>query len=126
MRFKAWSKDVGRMLVNCSQAFEGQVFQWVSEGQNLEILQGTGLNDVDGNEIFEGDIVKWDDCSEGRYWRVAHVRVKPSLSFKCFDCPEIANSSAHGYTFKFGNFIYTDTQNHLHIIGNRFENPELL
>ena len=114
------------MLENDTQAFEGQVFQWLAEGQNLVILEGTGLNDVNGKEIFEGDIVKWDDCSEGKYWRVAIVVTKPDLRFECFDCPEIKNSSAHGRVFKFGSFIYTDTHNHLHVIGNRFENPELL
>ncbi len=91
-------------------------------------MQCTGLMDKSGKEICQGDIVRWDDCSNGRHWRVAVVNYGKgnTLSFDCFDCPAIANSSAHGHSFGFGNFIYTDTENHLEIIGNIYENTELL
>lgn len=124
--FRAYHKDEKIMIPNQDQGFEGDVFNWLYQGQPIEVMQGTGLNDVNGKEIFEDDIVKWDDTSNGKYWRVAIVKMNPDLRFECFDCPAIENSSAHGHSFKFGNFIYTDTQNHLHIIGNTHENPELL
>lgn len=82
--------------------------------------------DIRGNDICEGDIVKWDDGSNGKYWRVAVVELSPALQFRCFDCPAIENSSCHGHIFKFGNFIYTDTHNHLEIIGNIYQSLELL
>jgi len=90
--------------------------------------QGSSRMDKAGNEIFEGDIVKWDDGSNGRYWRVAIVKFDEgnSLCFECFDCPAVENTSAHGHTFEYGSFIYTDTENHLEIIGNIHLNPELL
>ncbi len=90
--------------------------------------QGSGRSDKAGNEIFEGDIVKWDDGSDGRYWRVAIVKFDEgnSLCFECFACPAVENTSCHGHTFEYGSFIYTDTENHLEIIGNIHLNPELL
>lgn len=124
--FRAWHKGANEMLRREQQGFEGDVFNWLHQGQSIIVMQGTGLKDKNGCEIYEGDIVKWDDMSGEKYWRVAQVKTKPSLSFECFDCPAIENSSAHGHSFAFGNFIYTDTENHLEIIGNIFENPELL
>ncbi len=88
--------------------------------------QYTGLKDSKYQEIYEGDVVKWDDQSDGKYWRVAIVKIDPDLYFHCFDCPQISNSSSHGHKFHYGNFIYKDTENHLEIIGNIHESPELL
>ena len=124
--FRAWNEELGEMLPDESQSYARQVYQWLHQGQPIKIMRGLGLLDVNGKEIYDGDIVKWDDGSEGRYWRVAIVKAKQDIRFECFDSPTIKNSSAHGHTFKFGSFIYTDTENHLHVIGNIYENPELL
>ena len=124
--FRAWHITHEEMLNRNSQQHEGQVFKWLHEGQPLSIMQGTGLLDIHGVEIYENDIVKWDDRSDGKYWRVAIVKTKPSLSFEAFNCPLIENSSSHGHRYSYGNFAYQDTHNHLEIIGNIFENEELL
>jgi len=64
-KFRAWHKESGEILRNESQQYEGQVFQWLSEGQPIEILQFTGCYDKNGVDIYCGDIVEWTD-SDGK------------------------------------------------------------
>ena len=97
------------------------------ESWDIELMQSTWLLDKNGKEIYEWDIVKRDDQSKGKWWRFAVVEIDPDIQFNCSSIKEvdgIKNSS--DYTFRYWQFAYKDTENHLTIIGNIYENPELI
>jgi uncharacterized phage protein (TIGR01671 family) len=154
IKFRAWIIDEARMSYGdewFSMSPDGSLIQYADQGfwvNNLNtskehkeylaendiqirdefiLQQYTGLKENNGKEIYEGDIVRWDDMTNGEKWRVAVVEIKPDLQFKIIriNC-DFIQSAQEGYVFRFGNFIYKDTHNHLEVVGNIYQHPELL
>jgi len=140
IKFRAWHKENKQMVCPDNILIDGDWIRidfednaypdgsasWYMDNEDgNEIMQYTGLKDKNGEEIYEGDIVKWDDRSNGKYWRVAIVKINPDIQFETFHCKTIPNSEST-HTYHYGSFIYTDTENHLEVIGNIYENPKLL
>lgn len=89
--------------------------------------QYTGLRDKEKRQIFEGDIVKWDDCSGGKYWRFAVVTIAPDIIFDCEPVKVVGGvRNFSDKAFRFADFIYKDTENYLTVVGNVFNNPEMV
>lgn len=76
------------------------------EVENIEVMQYTGMKDIKGVEIYEGDILQSE-----HYFRYQVV-----FKGDCWRCESLKNSR-----FK-NRFIGRD----LKVIGNIYENPELL
>ncbi|BBM18353.1 hypothetical protein G15_2018 [Enterococcus avium] len=81
------------------------------------LMQSTGLKDKNGVEIFEGDVVKWGDTLGGEETpiRIATVKIEPDILF-----------DSNVGIFNYGQFAYKNTEKFLTILGNIYENPELL
>lgn len=97
--------------------------------------QCTGLKDKNDKYIFVGDIVRWtsrDSYLVGKYtyytsygYNSLFVVTNLDSGFtlrKCQDnAPEIPNANG-----KIDNYTFWNHQNQLEVIGNIFDNPELL
>lgn len=70
-----------------------------------KILQYTGLKDVNGKEIYEGDIVQWDE----------------QIADSTFQMTDVIESLRTAYEFEGSEETET-----WRVIGNIFKNPKLL
>lgn len=116
IKFRAWDKENKIMRYSTSNfqiytdsPTTGFVFwtdgyhqDWDSE--EVELMQYTGLKDKNGNEIYEGDIVK------NREW-TGSVEFDPNEGYFFTDKTDKLRYRINSFT---------------EIIGNIYENPELL
>lgn len=128
-KFRVWNKEYKRWEYSYSLNKEGKLEEvccfhgdaWASEIENqedYEISYSTGIFDKNGKEIFEGDILK-KEYNNGRSYEVL---VEFKIMLNCGDC---FNDSGIGFDFK---SAITDEEefSKFTIIGNKYENTELL
>lgn len=126
-RFRAWHHELGRLMsVKCMFFQDSEIEEFelndalmndyiTAYPDEIELMQSTGLKDKNGKEIFEGDIVR-------------QVRTQPTTENETItglvtmlegawlimnDCEQLAS------------FLWSETDEN-EIIGNIYENPELL
>ena len=127
IKFRAWNSEEKKMVkvdsicfnenglidITCEGSYEGSYYDPVDE---YIIMQYTGLKDKNGKEIYEGDIIA--------------VGVTKSINIERRDCPKYKIIFTDGY---FGMKYLPDKELTMmyctedsEIIGNIYENPELL
>ena len=118
IKFRAWSKLLNKMLshedlnktLKDLTKIEYIAGIFLPLNSDVEVMQYTGLKDSNGNEIYEGDIVKIED----------------------YFGEDIYDEATAGYVFHKGNernyFQMTlDLEDYVHyVIGNIYENKDLL
>lgn len=81
------------------------------------LMQSTGMFDKNGNEIFEGDIIKYKAG-----WKTFTEEVAYNKNFAGFG---VMDADAD-IIFSFGELADGINLNSLEVVGNIYENPELL
>jgi uncharacterized phage protein (TIGR01671 family) len=94
------------------------------EGERVYLLEYTGIKDRNGKEIYEGDILLYEE-------EAISVKLKEKGDFPAFDWQEKYLVEYLGNSFKIKGYLdssrrYNTTSLKNTIIGNAFENPELL
>ena len=105
IKFRMWNdktecmyEDTGLTALGLNESVE------LAVGAGYILMQYTGLKDKNGKEIYEGDIIEW-------------FGLKLPVTVDCF----------HGYRFMFGkDQLYKAVGTDGKIIGNIYENPELI
>ena len=109
-KFKIWLPAVKKMTHALS------IYDWVQGGLNGNLsngdifLQYTSLSDKNGREIYEGDIAKYCDFDEPVFVRISENRGEWVIDMD------------KGTTWR---HLWASHLN-MEIIGNIYENPELL
>jgi len=123
IKFRAWDKINEKIVKISSLSLENKEIAVKENGtyhffrmQNLELMQYTGLNDKNGKEIYEGDIIKYKFPYDRRLKHISPVfYMESQASYGVLDI------------YKNGIPLYTmPANNYFEVIGNIYENPELL
>ena len=147
-RFRAWSKaekimsDVKRIDFWNSE-IDARLFEETAI-EEVELMQSTGLKDKNGQEIFEGDIVEFEDevwYTDGGFYEnkdeaydSVQTNNRAAIIYDGFewdldnfwkgtsDCSSAWMSIFEDHMQSFKYFL----QNEASVISNIYENPELL
>lgn len=145
-RYRAWDIEFKEMVQVDALVFDEQIIKATYKNgnvvkedlKNYVLMQSTGLKDKNGKEIYEGDILKFNDewdgyCYEGYvdgvFEGVNYVEIEKETTCFGFGKTKIPESSLFNLvndehlTFK---ELITDTSFEFEIIGNIHTNPELV
>lgn len=124
IKFRVWDKDLKEWYKSTQlviRPYSGSV----TDGgiyPNVELIQYTGLKDKNGREIYEGDVIEfydfWDEISGGNMEGKTRVGAVEYIGtgFRV-TCPG---------DYEEDLFVLKINDDELEIIGNVYENPELL
>ena len=124
-KFRAWTEE-GEVMYYDVYPFEDDTLLLSYDeiafdevpASDFILMQSTELKDKNGNEIFEGDIVKFSDCD-------GDVYVTPVVWDKNYACFGVSFSGKYPISFDYLEEFYTELKD-IEVVGNIYENKELL
>lgn len=120
-KFRAWDKVFKEMVQVNALVLDEQVVKVTYKNGNVakedmeeyKLMQSTGIKDLNGIEIFEGDIVDY----KGRKAIVSWSGSYASFIYRFVD--ELNKRKSEWSPLYLSYY-------HFEVVGNKFENPELL
>lgn len=130
-KFRAWMKSLKWMCDVTNISFDSKLVDICQQGDTercteisvefdeneIELMQSTGLKDNNGKEIFEGDVVQFEDCSEASDF----LYINTGIVEWCQGGFHVTNRDS----VSMEDLLEGDVLD-VKIIGNIFENKELL
>lgn len=139
-KFRAWNPETKKMFYDFDQNIKEvalvksiHLFVYETGLAHKTLMQFTGLIDKNGKEVYEGDIIKW---KETRFWNKEQEEKGVAMprffkSAVVYDDAGFLVSSTQEFDTPLCCFFGTeDVHNQFdykaEVIGNIYENPELL
>jgi uncharacterized phage protein (TIGR01671 family) len=135
-QFRVWSAEVNGFLPQDDIAIMNNgavlIYDWHNDGgkswghsfDHHTIQQFTGNFDINSVGIYEGDIVKIlnSSYSKEEYWNPVYIIGKNYWSFTTIHLPNLGGLSIDNRDFIIRNY----SPDRVEVIGNIFENPDIL
>lgn len=119
-KFRAWLKEENKMIIVDTMNWFDDEFESIGDGitflrgaEKVELMLSTGLHDKNGKEIFEKDILDYNGRKVIVKWHGSYA----SFIYEFVD--ELQNRTTEWKPLYLSYY-------HFEIIGNIYENPELL
>ncbi len=120
-KFRAWYTPFGGSVKQFNKMKHGSAGSLLTHAEmspdDYKIMQSTGLKDKNGVEIFEGDVVKVSNHPFQKKEDSAGIEI---------DGNYLINWSEHSLTWLAGDLLLYQLKPYIEVIGNIYENPELL
>ncbi|WP_409174386.1 YopX family protein [Brevibacillus fortis] len=120
IKFRAWDRKQSKMVDMNHLRHHASGFRLLDEDREYEFMQFTGLRDKNGKEIYEGDILRYPDAYDsGSDWEetISVGAIEWDTNQAQFT---VTNRHSVDLECLFEDIDETE------VIGNVYENPELL
>lgn len=116
IKFRVWCSKRRMMYQYAEVGINGLKFWELIDISQYTVMQFTGLKDENGVEIYEGDIIEYETCSDSDCETETSIVKFEDGGFSPM-CEEYGGSSG---------FLYDKRITDIKTLGNIYENPELL